>query len=78
MAALSFPSNIFFVYPVYYNFMPKATILAAYQAVIPSMKSVEQSILCFNVPFTFAKGMIDVLITFLIYKRISPLLKGRH
>ncbi|MGN8772956.1 ECF transporter S component [Candidatus Weimeria sp. HCP3S3_B5] len=78
MAALSFPSNIFFVYPVYYNFMPKATILAAYQAIIPSMKSVEQSILCFNVPFTFAKGMIDVLITFLIYKRISPLLKGRH
>ena len=40
------------------------------------MKSVEQSILVFNVPFTFVKGMIDVVITFLIYKHISPLLKG--
>lgn len=76
MALVSLPSNIYFVYPVYYNFMPKATILQAYQAIIPSMKSIEQSILVFNVPFTFVKGMIDVIITFLIYKHISPLLKG--
>ena len=76
MALVSLPSNIYFVYPVYYNFMPKATILQAYQAIIPSMKSVEQSILVFNVPFTFVKGMIDVIITLLIYKHISPLLKG--
>ncbi len=40
MALVSLPSNIYFVYPVYYNFMPKATILQAYQAIIPSMKSV--------------------------------------
>lgn len=77
MALVSIPSNIFVVYPVYYNFMPKETILAAYQAIIPSMKSVEQSILVFNVPFTFVKGMVDVIITFLVYKHISPLLKGR-
>lgn len=78
MAVFSFPSNVFFVYPVYYNFMPKETILGMYQAIIPSMKSIEQSILLFNVPFTFVKGMIDVLITFLIYKHISPILKGRN
>ena len=76
MALFALPSNIFIVYPVYYNFMPKEVILAAYQAIIPSMKSVEQSILCFNVPFTFVKGMADVLITFLIYKHISPVIKG--
>lgn len=78
MALVSIPSNIFLVYPVYYNFMKKDLILAAYQAIIPSMKSVEQSICCFNMPFTFVKGMIDVLITFLIYKRISPLIKGKN
>lgn len=78
MAAASIPSNIFFVYPVYYNFMPKETILQAYQAIIPSMKSVEQSIICFNTPFTFVKGMIDVVITFLVYKHISPVLKGNY
>lgn len=78
MALVSIPSNIFVVYPVYYNFMPKETILAAYQAIIPGMKSVEQSIVVFNAPFTFLKGMIDVIITFLIYKPLSPLLHGRR
>ena len=77
MAAFSFPSNLFVVYPVYYNFMPKDTIIAAYQAILPSVKSIEQCLLIFNVPFTFVKGMADVLVTFLIYKHISPLLKGR-
>jgi riboflavin transporter FmnP len=77
MALISIPSNIFVVYPVYYNFMPKQTILAAYQAILPGMTSVEQSIVVFNAPFTFIKGMIDVIITFLIYKPLSPLLHGR-
>jgi riboflavin transporter FmnP len=76
MAVISVPSNYFIVYPVYYNFMPEETILAAYQAIIPSMKSILQSLLVFNMPFTFCKGLADVLVTFLIYKHISPLLKG--
>ena len=42
------------------------------------MKSVEQSIICFNMPFTFLKAMLSVLVTFLIYKRISPIIKGVH
>jgi riboflavin transporter FmnP len=76
MAVISVPSNYFIVYPVYYNFMPEETILAAYQAILPSMKSILQSLLVFNMPFTFCKGLADVLVTFLIYKHISPLLKG--
>ena len=28
-------------------------------------------------PFTFIKGMLSVIITFLIYKKLSPLLKGK-
>ncbi len=76
MALFSLPSNYFVVYPVYYNFMPEETILAMYQAILPNMKSVFQSLVVFNMPFTFVKGMIDVVLTFLIYKHISPLLKG--
>lgn len=78
MAAVSFPSNLLVVYPVYYQFMPEETILAAYQAILPGMKSVAQSLLIFNVPFTFVKGMLDVIVTFLIYKKISPILKGNQ
>ena len=76
MAVISFPSYLFIVYPVYYQFMPEETILAAYQTILPGMKSVAQSLLVFNVPFTFVKGILDVAITFAVYKKISPILKG--
>lgn len=78
MAIVSFPSNLFIVYPVYYSFMPQETILQTYQLILPWVGSIEQCLLVFNVPFTFAKGMVDVLITFLVYKKISPVLHGRH
>lgn len=78
MAAFSFPSNLFIVYPVYYNFMPKDVIVQAYQLILPSVKTIEQCLLVFNVPFTFAKGMVDVLITFLVYKKISPIIHGTN
>lgn len=77
MAVISFPSNLFIVYPVYYNFMPKETIIQAYQAIFPAVDSIEKCLLIFNVPFTFVKGMIDVCITLFLYKKISPMIHGR-
>ncbi len=78
MAVFSVVSNYFLVYPVYYNFMPEDRILAAYQLILPSMKSILQCLICFNMPFTFVKGLFSVVITFLVYKHISPILKGRN
>lgn len=77
MAVGSVFTNIFLVYPIYYNFMAKEAILSAYQLIVPAMKSVEQSIICFNMPFTFMKAMLSVLINLLVYKRLSPVIKGR-
>ena len=76
MAVASIPSNLFLVYPVYYNFMPEETILNMYQAILPAVRSIPQSLVLFNAPFTFVKGLLCVLVTLLIYKRISPLIKG--
>ncbi len=76
MAVFSVISNYFLVYPVYYNFMPEEMILGAYQVIVPSVKSILQCLIVFNMPFTFVKGMFSVAITFLIYKRLSPILKG--
>lgn len=84
MAFVSFPSNYFVVYPVYYNFMPKEVIIAAYQAILDAAKTgitlngIGQCLWMFNVPFTFVKGLLSVLITLLIYKPLSPILKGRY
>ncbi len=78
MGIISFPSNLFVVYPFYYNFMPKEVIIEAYQALVPFAKisSIEQCLLFFNVPFTFVKGMLSAIITILIYQPLRPLLKG--
>lgn len=76
MGVLSIVSNYFLVYPFYYNFMPEETVLAAYQAILPGMKNILQCLICFNMPFTVVKGLISVIITFVIYKSLSPILKG--
>ncbi len=76
MGVLSIVSNYYLVYPFYYNFMPKETVLAAYQAILPGMKNILQCLVCFNMPFTIVKGLISAAITFVIYKSLSPILKG--
>ena len=76
MALLSVPLNFFIVYPAYvvcYH-MPMEAIIGMYQAILPSADSLIKCLLIFNVPFTFCKGMIDVVLCFLIYKPLSPLL----
>lgn len=77
MALFSLVTNYFIVYPFYTNFMPMETIIAAYKAILPSVDSLFECLLIFNVPFTFVKGIISVVITMLIYKPLSPLLHGR-
>ena len=48
-----------------------------YQAIFPGVNGLFQCLLIFNVPFTFLKGLLDTILTFLVYKRISPLIHGR-
>lgn len=76
MALLSLPLNYFLTYPIYIKFMTEDVILGMYRAVYPGTKSLLQALAIFNIPFTFVKGLFSVVITFLIYKRISPVLKG--
>lgn len=78
MGVFSIVSNYFLVYPVYYNFMSEDAILAAYQVINPAMQSILQCLICFNMPFTIVKGLFSVVITFLVYKHISPILKGNR
>ena len=78
MAVISVITNYYIVYPIYTNFMPMEAIIGAYQAILPSVDSLLKCLIIFNMPFTFIKGMLSVLITFLIYKRLSPILKGNE
>lgn len=77
MAAASFPINFFIVYPAYSKLMPMEAIIGAYQKILPSVDGLVSCLLIFNLPFTFVKGAVDSLITFLLYKHLSPFLKGK-
>lgn len=76
MGVISIPVNYFLTYPIYYNFMPEDVILEAYRAIVPAMENILQCLICFNMPFTIVKGLFSVVLTMLIYKHISPILKG--
>ncbi|MBQ4050532.1 MAG: ECF transporter S component [Oscillospiraceae bacterium] len=77
MAVFSVFSNYYLVYPVYTAFMPMEAIIGAYQAINPRVENLWDCLIWFNMPFTFFKGMCSVAVTFLIYKRISPIIKGK-
>lgn len=75
-AVFSVITNYFIIYPIYYKlYMPESVVLKAYKAILPSVDSVFKSLLIFNLPFTFAKCIIVSLICFMIYKKLSPVMK---
>ena len=78
MALLGVPINYWVTYPTYALFMPMEAIVDAYKALLPAADSLLKCLLIFNLPFTFVKGMLDVLLCWLIYKPLSPVLHGRR
>ncbi len=78
MGLVSLPINYYLTYPIYGKILPLDTIIGMYQAILPSVDGLLMCLLVFNVPFTCLKGLLDTLITFLIYKPLSPLLHGKR
>ncbi len=77
MALVSLPINYYITYPVYAKvFAPMEQILGAYQAINPAVTDLWSALLMFNLPFNIIKGLVNVGISFVIYKKISPLLHG--
>lgn len=75
---ISLPLNYFIVYPIYFKaFGGEAAILGMYQEILPSIKNTFSALCIFNLPFTFVKGLICALVTIIIYKPLSPVLKGK-
>ena len=76
MALLSVVTNYFIIYPIYTRFMPMEVILGMYQAIVPGVNTLLDALLRFNLPFTFVKGLLSAALAFVVYKPLSPLLKG--
>ena len=79
MAVISIPWNYFITYPAYIKILnfPLEAILGMYQKINPNVNGLLQALLIFNLPYTFCKGIVISLLTFLLYKRLSPIIKGK-
>ena len=77
MAVFSIFSNYFVIYPLYGKVLGLSTeaIVGMYSALLPAADNLWKALIIFNLPFTFVKGIIDSVFCFLIYKRISPIIK---
>ncbi len=74
MAAASVVLNLVIVYPAYSQMWfggDMNKIIGMYKALLPFSDTLIKSLLIFNLPFTFAKGIIDAIVTMLIYKPLS-------
>ncbi len=76
-AAVGFPVNLFIAYPFYERFLPIEAILSAYGAIAGRDLTLVQALLIFNLPFTFVRLLITLLVAMAVYKSISPVLH-RH
>lgn len=75
MALISIASNYFLVIPAYsavYH-MPIEGIVGLYKAILPSVDSLLDCLIIFNMPFTFVKGFIAAVISIVLYKRLRPI-----
>ena len=77
MAVLSLPINYYITYPFYSKFMPIDQIVRMYQEINPNVNGLVGCLIIFNIPFTFMKGVADSIITFAVYKYLSPVIKGQ-
>ena len=80
MAVFSIPWNYFVTYPAFVKVLnfPMEAILGMYKAINPNVNSLFQALIIFNLPYTFCKGVVISLLTFLLYKRLSPIIKGTN
>lgn len=72
-------SNYFIMFPFYTKVsgIPMEAIVAMCQKILPFVDNEFKVILLSVTPFNLLKGVLVSLVTFLLYKRLSPILHGR-
>lgn len=69
-------TNYFVLLPMFEKFMPLDEIIASFGVFIPFIKTKLDVVLYNAFPFNLVKGLLIGFFTMLIYKRLTPILKG--
>ncbi|MBQ6559684.1 MAG: ECF transporter S component [Erysipelotrichaceae bacterium] len=77
MAIIGTFANYAFIIPFYVNWfhLPLETIIGMGNAIFPIIHDKFSFVLCCVLPFNLIKALIVDIVTFVIYKHVSPLLK---
>ena len=70
--------NYFILLPIFEVFMPLDQLIASFGEFIPFIKTKLDVVLFNAFPFNLLKGIGISIVTMLLYKRLSPILKGRQ
>lgn len=72
-------TNLFIMFPFYTKVtgIPMETIIAMCQKILPFVDNQVKVILLSVTPFNVLKGILISIVTYLLYKRLTPIIKGK-
>lgn len=68
--------NYFILLPLFETFMPLEQLIASFGEFLPFIHSKLDVVLYNAIPFNTIKGLVIGVVTMLVYKRLTPVLKG--
>ena len=76
MGLMAMVMNYFVLLPMFEIFMPLEEVIAAFSETLPFIHTKFDVVLLNALPMNILKGAVISLITMLLYKHLSPILKG--
>ena len=70
--------NYFILLPLFETFMPLDQLIASFGEFLPFIKTKLDVVLFNALPFNILKGLVIGAITMMIYKKLTPILKGEN
>jgi riboflavin transporter FmnP len=69
-------ANYFVLIPLYSRITPIETLIGMYQAINPYATTMPRIVLMTVLPFNLLKASVVAILTFSLYKRLSPIIRG--
>ena len=70
--------NYFILLPLFETFMPLDQLIASFGEFLPFIKTKLDVVLFNALPFNILKGLVIGVIAMMIYKKLTPILKGEN
>lgn len=78
MGIVASVTNYFILLPMFEKFMPLDQLIASFGAFIPFIQTKMDVVLYNAFPFNLLKGLVISIFTLMIYKHLTPILKGNR